>query len=81
VTDSYRKAIDYGIKAAGREPGGEHVRHWHPHQLRHNAATRIRKEFGLEAAQAVLGHSSAAITQIYAERDQAKAADVMARVG
>ncbi|MCY2953899.1 MAG: site-specific integrase [Planctomycetota bacterium] len=24
--------------------------HWHPHQLRHTAATRLRKEYGLEAA-------------------------------
>ena len=24
--------------------------HWHPNQLRHSAATMIRKEFGLEAA-------------------------------
>ncbi|MCK6475968.1 MAG: site-specific integrase [Phycisphaerales bacterium] len=46
---------------------------WHPHQLRHNAATRIRRECGLEAAQLILGHSSAAITDaVYAERDTAK---------
>lgn len=55
---------------------------WHPHQLRHSAATRIRREFGLEAAQLVLGHSSAMITDaVYAERDQAKVADVIRRVG
>jgi len=28
---------------------------WHPHQLRHNAATYLRKQFGLEAARVVLG--------------------------
>ncbi len=38
-----------------------------------NAATRIRSEFGLETAQVVLGHAKADVTQIYAERDQAKA--------
>lgn len=54
---------------------------WHPHQLRHNAATRLRKEFGIEAARVVLGHSSAAVTEIYAEVDKAKAADVMRRIG
>jgi integrase len=32
---------------------------WHPHQLRHTAATEIRAKFGLEAAQAVLGHAQA----------------------
>jgi hypothetical protein len=35
----------------------------------------------LEASQVVLGHSAANVTQIYAERDQAKAAEVMAKVG
>ncbi|MBL4808869.1 MAG: site-specific integrase [Phycisphaerales bacterium] len=55
---------------------------WHPHQLRHNAATRIRREFGLEAAQLVLGHSSAVVTDaVYAERDMAKIEDVIRRVG
>lgn len=54
---------------------------WHPHQLRHNAATRLRKEFGIEAARVVLGHRSAAVTEIYAEVDQIRAADVMSRVG
>ncbi len=54
---------------------------WHPHQLRHNAATRLRREFGLDVARAVLGHSSPAVTEVYAELDQAKAADAMARIG
>lgn len=55
---------------------------WHPHQLRHNAATEIRKAFGLEAAQLALGHASAQITDaIYAERDHAKVIEVMRRVG
>lgn len=54
---------------------------WHPHQLRHNAATRLRKEFGIEAARVVLGHRSAGVTEIYAEIDHLRAADVMARVG
>ncbi|TVQ57920.1 MAG: site-specific integrase, partial [Phycisphaerales bacterium] len=27
--------------------------HWHPNQLRHNAATYLRKEFGIEAARVV----------------------------
>lgn len=33
------------------------IPHWHPNQLRHSAATEIRKTFGLEAAQVALGHS------------------------
>lgn len=54
---------------------------WHPNQLRHSAATEIRKRFGLEASQVVLGHSAADVTQVYAERDMEKAAQVMALVG
>lgn len=54
---------------------------WHPNQLRHSAATEIRKRFGLEAAQVTLGHAAADVTQVYAERDLEKAANVMALVG
>ncbi len=54
---------------------------WSPNQLRHSAATEIRKRFGLEAAQATMGHAKADVTEIYAERDRAKAAEVMALVG
>jgi integrase len=54
---------------------------WAPNQLRHSAATEIRKRFGLEAAQVTLGHAAADVTQVYAERDMEKAAAVMAQVG
>jgi len=55
---------------------------WHPHQLRHTVATLIRRDFGLEAAQVTLGHSSAVVTDaVYAERDLAKVEDVMRKIG
>ncbi|HVZ94804.1 MAG TPA: site-specific integrase [Phycisphaerales bacterium] len=54
---------------------------WSPNRLRHNAATFLRKQFGIEAARVVLGHSSADVTEIYAERDLSKAAEIMGRVG
>jgi integrase len=55
---------------------------WRPHQLRHTAATEIRREFGLEAAQIALGHSSALVTEaVYAERDMAKVEQVMLKIG
>jgi len=54
---------------------------WHPNQLRHAAATAIRARYGLEAAQVVLGHSRADVTQVYAERDLAKARSVMREIG
>ena len=54
---------------------------WHPNQLRHNAATRLRKEFGVELARIVLGHATAFTTEIYVEADRAQAMEVIAKVG
>lgn len=55
--------------------------HWNPNQLRHSTGTAIRKRFGLEAVQTVLGHAKADVTQVYAERDLQQAARVMKEVG
>jgi integrase len=55
--------------------------HWHPNQLRHLQATKIRRAFGIDAARAVLGHRSPAVTEVYAELDMGKAAEVMERLG
>jgi integrase len=71
---SYRRAIARACKKAD-------VPHWHPHQLRHSAGTRLRKEFGLEIARAVLGHRTPKITEIYAELDGKLAAEVMGKIG
>jgi integrase len=88
--DSYNKAITRAIRKANRqrtkkaaETGVDPVLlpHWHPNQLRHSKATEIRRQFGLEAAQVVLGHAKADVTQVYAERDHALAADVMRQIG
>jgi integrase len=73
-TGSYRRAIARACKEAK-------VPTWHPHQLRHNAATAVRKQFGLEGAQLMLGHSSADVTQIYAEVDREKALAIAAKIG
>jgi integrase len=54
---------------------------WSPNQLRHTAATDIRRRYGLEAAATVLGHARADVTQIYAERDYALAANVARQIG
>ncbi len=54
---------------------------WHPNQLRHTFATRVRKQHGLEAAQVLLGHSRADVTQIYAEKNEALAAEIAAKIG
>jgi integrase len=71
---SYDRAIAKACKRAG-------VPHWAPNQLRHTRATELRKEYGLDTARAVLGHTSPAVTEVYAELDTAKAAEVMGRIG
>ena len=71
---SYRRAIARACKVAGGPP-------WHPHRLRHNAATALRKEFGIEGAQMLLGHKHADVTQIYAETNHDKALAIAQRVG
>jgi integrase len=73
-TASYRRAIHRACDKA-------EVTRWAPNQLRHAAATEVRREFGLEAAQIVLGHSKADVTQVYAERDLAKGLEVAKRIG
>ena len=72
--DSYRQAIHRACAKAG-------VEQWSPNQLRHTAGTDIRQKYGLEAAQVILGHAAADVTQVYAERDMAKAAAVMLEIG
>lgn len=57
------------------------VPRWHAHQLRHSLGTRLRREFGIESARVALGHSSAVVTEIYAEIDRTKARDVAEAVG
>jgi integrase len=57
------------------------IPHWHPHQVRHTKATEIRREAGLDAARAVLGHTSPAVTEVYAEIDLDKATQIMERLG
>ena len=54
---------------------------WHVHQLRHNAATFLRSEFGLDVAAAVLGHRSLAVTNGYAETNSRAAAAAMQKIG
>ena len=55
---------------------------WKPHQLRHTAATSIRRVAGVDAVATILGHSSAALTdQVYAERNMDAARTVVKEVG
>lgn len=57
------------------------IPHWHPHQLRHSAATASRRAADLDTARTVLGHSSLNVAEIYAEADLAKARAIVGRLG
>lgn len=70
----YGHAVTRACKKAG-------VPNWHPNQLRHSHATEVRTLYGLEAAQVVLGHERADVTQVYAEKNLALAAKVAAEIG
>jgi integrase len=73
TANSFRRAVA-NAAAAG-------LPRWHPHQLRHNAATAIREKFGIEAAQGVLGHRSIKASEIYAEKSTSAAREVAAQIG
>lgn len=61
-----RNLFGAAIWQACRKAG---IERWSPNQLRHSAATKIRKQFGAEAAQIILGHSNLSTTEIYAEKN------------
>jgi integrase len=73
-TLSYGNSVAKACLRAGIPP-------FRPNQIRHSYATHVRHEYGLEAAQVFLGHSQADVTQIYAERDLAKAVEVAKKIG
>jgi len=89
-TASYRRAIHRALGEAFPVPDNttpEHAKRWWkdhlwgPNRLRHNAGTFLRREFGIEVARAILGHSSAVTTLIYAEQDERRAVQAIAKVG
>jgi len=65
-THSYGNAVEYAIKKARK--AGLEIPHWHVNQLRHSRGTEVRKQYGVEGAQAVLGHVRADVTQVYAQK-------------
>ena len=71
-------AYGYAIRKAAKKA---EVPSWHPNQLRHLFATEVRRVSGLEAAQVLLGHASADVTQVYAERDLSLAVRVAGEMG
>lgn len=70
----YGKRIKRACKRAG-------VAHFSPHMIRHAHGTLVRNLYGLDAAQAALGHSSARTTEIYAEVSESLAKKVSDNLG
>jgi hypothetical protein len=54
---------------------------FHPHQLRHSTGTKVRRGYGLDAAQAVLGQRTVSAAQVYAEVSGAAADRVISEIG
>ena len=81
TTSSYRRALAYATEMAVKAGDLPEGTTWHPHQLRHNAGTRIRQRFGLDAVRAVLGHQSINQSAEYGELDTALAMTVAVAVG
>jgi len=71
---SYGRAIHNACDAAG-------ITVWSPNQLRHNAATELRKKYDIETVRTILGHATGFTTEVYAELDFEKARSVIGRVG
>ena len=63
--DSYRRAIKYAIEKGNRR--GQQIKHWSPYLLRNAGETAIELEYGLDEAQAQLGHTSANMTKRYSD--------------
>ncbi|QGJ68799.1 Site-specific tyrosine recombinase XerC [Planctomycetales bacterium 10988] len=74
TVDSYRRAIHRACDKAK-------IDRWSPNRLRHTRATDLRRQFGIEAAQTILGHAELSVTQVYAERDLNSARKIMSEVG
>jgi len=73
-------ANSYG-QAVRRLCDREGIPRWSPNQLRHNVGKRLRIAFGLDVAQAMLGHSKADMTELYAALDLDRASQAMEEVG
>jgi integrase len=70
----YRQAVIRACRRAG-------VPAWSPGQLRHSAGTDIRRLYGAEAAQLVLGHRNLSTTEIYAEKNREQYKQIMKEIG
>jgi integrase len=71
-------AIAHAVRRACEK---HNLQRWHPHMLRHTKATDVRREYGLDAARALLGQHAPQVTELYAELDLGKAVEVARKLG
>ncbi|MGA2497704.1 MAG: tyrosine-type recombinase/integrase [Tepidisphaeraceae bacterium] len=73
--DAFARCVKRACRKAGLPAG------FTPNALRHPAATRVRRLYGLDGAQVVLGHKHATITEVYAEQSRKHAREITAKIG
>jgi integrase len=79
---SYCKSVYRACAKAFPVPENVQKAHrFHPHQLRHAAATQIRRNSSAETARVLLGHRDLKTTEIYAEIDHARAREYVLQRG
>jgi integrase len=78
---AYRTAVWRACNAAVGRSLIAPAQRWSPLQLRHLRLTEVRAWGGAEAAQAVASHRSLSTTEVYAERSQKLALDVVLATG
>lgn len=89
---SYYRAIQRALKRvnakrhdaaveAGIDPKAVDKIRWFPHILRHSKGHSTRSQYGLEAAQAVLGHDSINTTELYSDKRLLLAIEVAKETG
>lgn len=71
---SYRRAIQRVCERIG-------IPVWFPNQLRHTFGTRSRRDGGIETTRILMGHTSVATTEIYAEPDRSATNKLMSQIG
>ena len=71
---AYCRAITRACETAG-------IERWTPHWLRHTFCTRVREQYGIEAAQALAGHTTSEMTDHYSSKMDKLARLTAAAVG
>jgi integrase len=81
-SQSYGNAVTRAIKQANKARSAEEqIPHWSPHLIRHFKGDSVNEVYGIEAAQAVLGHDSISATKVYTSRRLSLAKKVAKETG